>query len=74
MKKKKIIIIVIVVLFILMLMPIPTKLKDGGSVSYNAILYKYTKVNNRMGKKGRENGWELEIIGIPVANEISIEE
>lgn len=37
---KKIIIIVVVVLILLILfVPIPAKMKDGGTIHYNAILY-----------------------------------
>jgi len=39
MKKKSIIIILIVMVFIVLLVPIPLKMKDGGTVHYNAILY-----------------------------------
>lgn len=37
--KKKSIIILIVMVFIVLLVPIPLKMKDGGTVHYNAILY-----------------------------------
>ena len=73
MKKKSIFLIVIVVFVILMLIPIPFKLKDGGSVEYKAILYKYTKVHkiSEQSQTGYEDGWELEILGYHVAGEIN---
>ena len=40
-KKKKIIVIIIIIT--LLLCCIPIKYKDGGTVSYKAILYSYTK-------------------------------
>ncbi len=63
MKKKGIILIVIVVLF--MLFPIPMRLKDGGSVEYRAILYKYTKVHklSEESATGYIDGWELSVLG-----------
>ncbi len=39
---KKIIIITIIVVFVLCLIPIKRVHKDGGTISYNAILYSYT--------------------------------
>ncbi len=65
MSKKRIIIILIVV-FILMLIPIPVRLKDGGSIEYKALLYKYTKIHrlNEKSMTGYEDGWELSILGI----------
>ena len=73
MKKKKIIIIVAVIIFVLMLIPIPNRLKDGGSVEYNAILYQYTKIHrlNEKSSTGYEDGWELRILGIQVGGEIN---
>lgn len=74
MEKKKICLIVGLVLVSLMLIPIPMKLKDGGSVEYKALLYKYTKVH-RMSEQsatGYEDGWELKILGYHVAGKINI--
>ncbi len=36
---KKIIIVTVILLVILVLIPIPSKMKDGGTTHYNAILY-----------------------------------
>ena len=73
MNKKKIIIIVAIVVFILMLTPIPMRLKDGGSVEYKAILYKYTKIHrlSEQSSTGYEDGWELKILGIYVGGEVN---
>ena len=73
MKKKKIIIIVAIVVFILMLIPIPNRLKDGGSVEYNAVLYQYTKIHRLSEKSstGYEDGWDLKILGLHIGGEIN---
>lgn len=75
MDKKKIIIIVAVVIFILMLIPIPTRWKNG-ITEYKAILYKYTKVHtpSEISFTGYEDGWELKILGIRVAGNIDADE
>ena len=56
-----------------MLIPIPNRLKDGGSVEYNAILYQYTKIHRLSEKSytGYEDGWKLRILGIQVGGEIN---
>ena len=75
MKKKKVIIIVAIVIFVLMLIPIPTKWKNGVT-EYKAILYKYTKyhVPSEISFTGYEDGWELKILGLRVGGNIKIDE
>ena len=48
-----------------MLVPIKNRLKDGGSIEYKAILYKYTKIHrlSERSATGYEDGWELKILG-----------
>ena len=41
-----IIAVVLVLVFSLLLIPIPRRLKDGGTVEYNAVLYSVDKVNS----------------------------
>lgn len=41
--KKKLIIVSIIIIALILLIPIPMKLKDGGSIEFKAILYKITK-------------------------------
>jgi hypothetical protein len=74
MNKKKTIIIVAIVIFIIMLIPVPLRLKDGGSVEYKAILYKYTKIHrlNEQSPTGYENGWELRILDFYVGGNSDI--
>lgn len=71
MKKK--IIILAVVIFILMLIPMPLHLKDGGTIEYKALLYKYTKIHRLSEKSstGYEEGWELKILGNKVGGEVN---
>lgn len=73
MKNKKLIIAIIIVM-IIMLIPFPTRLKDGGSVEYKALLYKYTKIHrlNEKSSTGYEDGWELKILDIRVGGETNI--
>lgn len=73
MKNKKVIILAVLI-FILMLIPIPIRLKDGGSVEYKAIMYKYTKIHrlNEASSTGYEDGWKLKIFGINVGGETNI--
>lgn len=71
-EKNKKIIIALVILFI-MIIPIPFKQKDGGSVEYKAILYKITKYHmlNAKSTKGYDDGWQIKIIGITIYDEIN---
>ena len=75
MEKKKIIIIIAVIIFVLMLIPIPTRWKNGVT-EYKAILYKYTKVHtpSEISFTGYEDGWELKILGIRVGGNITVDE
>ena len=75
MKKKKIIIIVAIVIFALMLIPIPTRWKNGVT-EYKAILYKYTTVHtpSEISFTGYEDGWELKILGIRVGGNVDADE
>lgn len=74
MKNKKVIIIIVIVMLIIMLIPIKHKLWDGSTIEYRAILYKYTKIH-RLNEKSfteYETGWELKILGVHVAGEITL--
>ena len=69
--KKRLIIIFIV---LLSLIPIPFKLKDGGSIEYKALLYNVTRVHrlNHNSATGYEDGWKIKILGIQVYNKTDI--
>ena len=66
-KRKLIIIIVIVLILAALLIPIPNRYKDGGTVEYKALLYSYTKYH-AMSINKNENGEYEE--GFDVGTEI----
>ena len=72
--KKKIIIFVII-LFLISIIPIPGTLLYGGSVEYNAILYKITKFHKLRNVSDWEEkgmyitGTTIEILGIEIYND-----
>ena len=67
MKNKKILIFIIIVALIL-LVPIPMRLKDGGSIRFQAILYNITKYHqlSHVEEDGYNDGIEIEILGIEI--------
>ena len=75
MKKRKIIVFIITLLFILALIPIPMKLKDGGSIEYKAILYSVTKIRriNTQSLTGYETGWEIKVLCFQIYNNVKTE-
>lgn len=73
MKKRKLVIgMVIIIAMIVLLTPIRTHLKDGGSVSYQSLVYEVTKIHrlspdrDREGVKPYIDGFEVKILGITV--------
>lgn len=72
--KKKVIIGICILLAIVLLIPIPMHLKDGGTVVYNAILYRVEKVH-RIDTVSSEKidyleGAIVKIFGIEVYNDV----
>lgn len=72
--KKKVIIGICILLAIVLLIPIPMHLKDGGTVIYNAILYRVEKVH-RIDTVSTEEidyleGTIVKIFGIEVYNDV----
>ncbi len=72
--KKKVIIIILFIL-ILLLIPIPFKLRDGGSTEYRAILYSVTKYNRLSeivddGTTKYISGTEIKVLGFEVYNDV----
>lgn len=67
MKKKSKIIIAVIILLVL-LIPVPTRYKDGGSVRYRAVLYDITKYYQLDLETGYNDGWNIKILGISVFN------
>lgn len=77
MKKKKILIITIITILFILLIPIPFKLKDGGTVEWKSLTYSVSKVNsiysidnNRMGYK---KGFIIKIFNITIFNNTKYE-
>ncbi|MEG1782860.1 MAG: hypothetical protein RR253_06395, partial [Oscillospiraceae bacterium] len=56
--KKKIITAIIVVIALISLIPIPRRLKDGGTVEYKALLYKISRVHSLTLMEEMEKGKE----------------
>ena len=76
MKSKKIWIIVIVVIALILLFPIPMRLKDGGSIRLQAVLYNVTFYNklNHATDDGYTKGIGIEILGLEIFNNTIVEE
>lgn len=70
--KKKIITVAAVVIALVLLLPIPMRLKDGGSVQYKAVIYEVTKYHrlDLKSKSGYSDGWGIKILGIPIYNNV----
>ena len=72
MKNKKIIILIIVIIALILLFPIPMRLKDGGSIRFQALLYNvtiYHKLNHQV-ESGYVDGIGIEILGADVLNTV----
>lgn len=73
MKKKVIILVIVVIVLAILLIPIPTKLRDGGSTEYKALLYSVTKYHELVpaSENGEEQylgGTSVKILGMEVFN------
>ena len=72
--KKKGIIGLCILLVIILLIPIPMRLKDGGTVVYNAILYQVEDVRRIDPEATSEDdyleGTIIKILGIEVYNDV----
>ena len=72
--KKKVIIGICVLLAIVLLIPIPMRLKDGGTVAYNAILYRVEDVHRidpeATSAEDYLEGTIVKILGIEVYNDV----
>ncbi len=69
---KKLIVVVCVLLLLVLLIPYPAKVKDGGSIHYDAILYDVYDVHSLYGNPDigtkHVEGFIIEIFGIQVFN------
>lgn len=73
MRKKVIILVIVVIVLAILLIPIPTKLRDGGSTEYKALLYSVTKYHELVpaSENGEEqylDGTSVKILGMEVFN------
>jgi len=70
--KKKIAIILCVLLVVALLVPIPLRMKDGGTVKYQAVLYSVSDVHRLAPSEdgGYEDGIIIEILGMQVFNNV----
>ncbi len=71
--KKKVIMVMIIVILLILLVPIPMRLKDGGTVEYRALVYKISNVHklNLNSDNGYDDGIIIEILGIEVLNTVN---
>lgn len=65
MKKQKILIVTVLILVIILLIPFPSKLKDGGSTELKSVLYTVTKYK-QISIDGYIRGWKIELLGMTV--------
>ena len=78
MKKKAKIVIGLIVLALILLVPIPVYYKDGGTVSYNAVLYSVTKVHSITSRyaddgeleMGHKVGTRVRVLIFPVYDDV----
>lgn len=76
MKRKTIVIVGIVLLALFLLVPVPRRLKDGGTVEFTALLYKVSRVHSLADTeemtqgKAYNDGVIVEILGMEVFNNV----
>ena len=71
--KKRNVAIVCILLAIILLIPIPLRLKDGGTVEYKALVYRVLKVHRLAPAKAEkvyEEGIIVKVLGIEVYNNV----
>ncbi len=70
--KRKIIAAICIFLTAVLLVPIPMRMKDGGTVKYQAVLYSITDVHRLapLEAGGYEEGIIIEILGLQVINSV----
>jgi len=64
--KKQLIRIIIIMITLILLFPIPIRYKDGGTVTYQAVLYSITDYHALRGVDGYDTGIEIKLLGITV--------
>ena len=63
-------IVIIIIIALLLLCPIPMRLKDGGSIRFQALLYSITKYHklDHSTENGYVDGIGIEILGVEIFN------
>ena len=63
---------VVIALALVLLIPVPIRMKDGGSVEYKAMLYSVTDVHRLPDQEGKPflEGTIIEIFGVEVFNNV----
>jgi len=69
---KKVLIFGVIIVLLVLLIPIPHRLKDGGTVVYKSIIYKVLKVHrlDENSETGYRDGLIVEILGFKVYNNV----
>ena len=78
--KKKIVIGIVVFFMLVLLIPIPLRIKDGGSVQYKSVLYTVTKYHQLAMETNSEDeelvdsghlvGWGIKVLGVEIFNNV----
>ena len=77
--KKKIVIVLLIVTLVVLLFPNRNQLKDGGTVEYQSLVYKISKVKRlipeeKAEKEGKVENYErgiiIEIFGLEIFNNV----
>lgn len=71
--KKKIILVIVIVVLLILLVPIPFKLRDGGTITWTSLIYKISKVHrlNMESETDYEDGIIVEILGRKIYDNVS---
>ena len=69
---KKVITVICILLVIAPLLPVPMRMKDGGTVKYQALLYSVSDVHRLApaAESGYEEGIIIEILGVQIFNSV----
>lgn len=69
---KKAIVIVCILIALVLLIPLPAKMKDGGTIHYNSILYDVYDVHRLSVDEGKDfdEGIVVEILGHEIFNNV----
>ena len=69
---KKLITVICILLVIALLLPVPLRMKDGGTVKYQAFLYSVSDVHRLAptAESGYEEGIIIEILGVQIFNSV----